>query len=398
MDQDYSVNSIKECEMSMTDWLFFGGWIWLVFIQAISGAIQVFVGINITPLFYLGLLAAFLSNYKYLLRSIYKSEVIWVLIIFFCIWFTIILHPDNTTYLVTTFSTGYMFVIFYFIGKLAAQVKDIFKIIRKASMIGILLAYFAFFTSLATTAKDMSFSYAVLPHTIVVMEGMFTEKKLTFFIFSAAGGVLLFLLGTRGPLLFAMLYFLYKFVYSTKNLIINIMVVCAGILTIWLIKSNTYIWIASRLNDFLIKRNINSFILHQLLTHNTASIDERGHIQRLVLEGIDNNWGIGMGLFGDRLAADGLYAHNIILEILCEFGLPVGLLFLSVIFFYIFKVFKKYIGNAEFEILIICFFSFFLKFFISSSYISDIGFYFFVGILCGYNHRDIFDYIEMERV
>ena len=128
--------------------------------------------------------------------------------------------------------------------------------------------------------------------------------------------------GARGALIsFCVCCVAYFFVTNKqkiKNITIIIIASCSGC-AILIMKNE----ILSLLLLLLTKMNIQSRTLRFILSAELMSSSGIDEIAQDVISNI-NIW--GNGLMGDRVVASGLYAHNLFLEIICDFGIIVGLI------------------------------------------------------------------------
>lgn len=364
------------------------GYIWIMplLIQMVSGVFGMFMGNTalITAVFYLMMAVFILAQKDKILNSITARDLLFWGMMAISALITFIAFPQNTNVLMKNISMWPMAFALYMIGKIIPNAKGVMRQIYKASRIGIIVAAIAYFTSLHTTTKYMSFAYSVLPSVLGVAAAAFQEKKVSYWVFFGIGCALQFLLGTRGPILFIVIYFIYKMYKfcdtpARKAVLFGGAVIAGGVVV-----TKSYMPLLQKLYDFLLGKNYKSTILYLFLTNNTASMDGRGVIAKTVLSAVLENPLVGHGLCGDTIITGGAYSHNILIEIVCGYGLVIGSILILAGVCYFISVYKasgrKYEAR---ELLILTCASFMFKLFFSATYVGDLNFYFAMGIFSG---------------
>jgi len=103
-------------------------------------------------------------------------------------------------------------------------------------------------------------------------------------------------------------------------------------------------------------------------------------ITDLIIEAIAKNPILGIGIAGDRVLLEGSYSHNIVIEVISNFGIILGILLLSVLGIkWIKSLFSK--NESYLDIILIWSSIGFIHLFISSSYLIDFKFWIFIGVL-----------------
>ena len=357
-------------------------WILTIFIQAVSGFVFMIgaPSVVITLFIYSIMALLLLLNINKLLKiSICEIAIAIFMLLSFMI--TMLFWPQNIEYMVNSIGVFANCVLFFFSGRIYKYCENAENLLYKASIIALCLAYFAYFTSLAQTEKGMTFAYATLPSVVVIINYCVKYRRKLSVLAVVAGIVLLFLLGTRGPLLFSVIYLGYSLFKYIKGKFARLALVLAIALILWIVINDIYIKWVEDLYKWLLTKNIDSYILKQIVTENSASLDERSNLSALLKESINKNWLFGIGIFGDSILL-GVYVHNIFLEILSGYGIIFGSMLMIAMVVSLLYLFKRADKNDK-EFIIILLFSYLLKLFVSSSFLIDTGFWFMVGILCG---------------
>ena len=137
---------------------------------------------------------------------------------------------------------------------------------------------------------------------------------------------------------------------------------------------------------------INSRTLSQIVEGSFLKSYGRTNIRETLIAGITESPFIGYGLWGDRFVTlnyghgKASYAHNIILEIITQFGVILGIFLIIALLWLIIK--KIYYNNRSyyFVILLCVIPSGLIKLFFSGSYLNEPYFFFLMGLLF---HRHI---------
>ena len=200
---------------------------------------------------------------------------------------------------------------------------------------------------------NMSFSYGLL----LPMVSLYSHRNK----YSVLASFLLFIfvvaIGSRGAAVVFALYIFMDIVLFNKKYIPLIALLVLGII----------VSIPIFLN-YLDELGVSSRTLMLLLSGEINQDSGRSEVYELVLTPLLQNPILGLGLWGDRYYIDGFYCHNIILEILLNFGLIIGPLIIIV---FVYKFIVTYIrsSSASKQILLKYFISCILPLFLSNSYL-----------------------------
>lgn len=222
----------------------------------------------------------------------------------------------------------------------------------------------------------MSFSYDLLPAVVVLLFGFFTKRKALYLIGSIVGFVIMFFCGARGPMLCIFVAIVMYIVFMTEknsSKILIVMISAIGLVLLFVFWDPIF-QVLCNVSESL---GLSSRMLEKIADGSLVDDSGRSTVRSELLPHLSI---LGHGLYGDRVLANGRYAHSIFLEILVEYGLffgPVILLFL--VFLLVTGLFTKDRGK---RLLFIFFFSAgFVRLLISGSYLSkEPAFYAMIGI------------------
>lgn len=231
------------------------------------------------------------------------------------------------------------------------------------------LAYFyKVYTTLggfAITDYNMSFSYALL----LPMASMYSQKKPIPLIIAGILFAIVVIMGSRGAAVFFILYLLADMMKNHKKLIVPVSIIAVIMLF-------TVPMIATFLENYGIEsRTLTNIMESDKSDHDSGRLD----MYMQMIQVLKENWFTGIGLFGDRIYLD-VYCHNIILEVLLNFGVIFGTVFL--LFFGRWIVLTYYRAESkERDTILLYFTATVCPLMVSHSYLTDYNFGVFLGIL-----------------
>ena len=253
---------------------------------------------------------------------------------------------------------------------------DVFKTVLvyvSWATIFLLLIYMLAFLqgSFLIESYNMSFGYGLLLPTLI----MYNEKtKITFiaFIFSLFS---ILSLGSRGPVLIIGVYVVYDIFINHKKYIP-------------LLLGGVFVFMASLMPivQYLDSIGIQSRTLHKMISGDIDGDSGRGDLYAKVFDTVLENPILGLGVYGDRVILNGAYCHNIIVEMMVNWGIPLAILLMLVFAFQIFEIYKRTVKEYR-NILVLFLCSSMIHLFLSNSYLSDASFFAFVGLVLFYRRR-----------
>lgn len=273
---------------------------------------------------------------------------------------TFVFFPDNIPFF-KEYSIGFYMVkslmAIFLIFSYDFDYKKLAKMLSVISIIlGILLIYVAnnfpliqivSLNGLNETVKMnyMDFGLAMLLPSTVLLYSAYFYKSWIFGIFGVLFSLNVVILANRGSML-CIIIFLLGFLffkwrkYEMKKRIFFAVAVSSIFIVVYEFKDKILIL----LNTLLVNNGYYSRTLDMLVSGNGSNDSGRALIYNIVEESIKKNWLFGNGIMGDRkVLKDALlqstYSHNIILEILCSFGLIFGtILIIYAVYVIIFKL------------------------------------------------------------
>jgi hypothetical protein len=228
----------------------------------------------------------------------------------------LVIFPENSEYLIRE-STRFLFPMVISSALCLITVKDI-DLIEKiwyyvSWLVFLEVAFYAieyFRGTFVIFDYNMSFSYGCL----LPMVALYRKKK----IYSIIASIFLFLIvlsiGSRGAAIIFVIYLFFDIMQNNKKLVLPMIILVFGLLTLLPV-----------FISYLESIGISSRTLLHFTSGEMFRYDDRESLNDISIDAIINN-PFGIGLWGDRiiLKGEGAYAHNIIIEVLLNWGVVLG--------------------------------------------------------------------------
>lgn len=333
-------------------------------------------------------------SFRRLFPKIRSSFLLFVLISLLFIICNILIYPENRIYItgdffknIPTFSTTCILssMIFLWFGACVTDYSSLRKNFHIASRIGIIFAVLSDIIALFILQEkyydDMNFGYGVGLVTCDALFEYLQGRKKTDLFFSLVGIISILMSGTRGPVLCVMILFvLWTFIYQ-KEFKYRVEAIVGCIVLVLLNYLGIFYRLLEKLSLFLQSVGIqDNRIMDMLFSGEIWDSSGRDDIFSIIWEAIMQRPLLGYGIGADRLLLQkNSYVHNIILELFCNFGIIFG----SIIFIYLMRLFIKSIfeKNSDFSGVCLVIFSVaVIRLMISSSYIISPIFFLLIGM------------------
>jgi hypothetical protein len=333
----------------------------------------------IPTLFVVGVLLSF----RYLVKKIDIKDVLFYLVFLIYFFLCYHLYPENSNVL-----DGYSAIFLvnslpiYFVG-LSTNITKSFNLLRFVSILSIIVLGLVLFVMGGSQVYEldsdegqyMVISYGLLPCSLFLFWS-FLESFSYFNLFFAILGIFEMLsLGTRGPLVCVIVFFIIYMLFFKhyKSPIIKIFIVIVGCVIYLLIGP-----IMLGLSVLLPSLGMSSRITTMYMEHSLQETTGRDLIAKDLWGKISHDIWQGYGLGGDRVLV-GYWSHNLVLEVFVTFGIVLGSIIIVWLLVLIIRSFikEKQSVNAKFLLLLIC--CSIVKLMISSSFIQEPMLYFLLG-------------------
>lgn len=297
------------------------------------------------------------------------------------------IHP-NTQIFVESYLIEIMmfFIPMYFVG-LCCSYEECKRTLFCSSVIGCIIrfsfhVYYAY-TGAIDQVYNMSASYKVLPAVMFMLIYAINTRKLQHWLIAIAGVTGVFSYGTRGPVLAIVVFLIigsYTLVVYSKKKLFYVLYILLSVLSIKVVTSeNIMIKFAEKLSDLFNRYGFSTRLFDFFISGNIMESNSRTVLKEKTLDAISENPFWGYGIMGDRVVL-GTYCHNIFLELLCDFGVVLGTLFIVALVAIIFIAIRKTWKTEYFFFVSGMIIAVVVKLMFSNSYIVEPDFFFMLGI------------------
>lgn len=322
-----------------------------------------------TYILYIATLAITLFKFR---SCITQKSVLVLIALYLVVGVNYLIFPVSVEYISSTqstlilvFSLPLAFLIFRNITDWSSFIRIASFFSLPAILIGV---YILLFTDVSSALRDdalftyMEFSYALLPFVCLSFARYYDSKNRLYLLLFATGEAEMLAYGCRAALLYSVLFVvLVEFMDYKRHktqLFLFILVIAVIVLSFDTIIS------------YLVSVDLfsNSYFLKNLVSGDLFEHSSRVEIydnceRRLSTMGMEIS-----GLFGDRAYCGSVYPHNIIYEVLMQFGWILG----SGILLYYLILLLKAVSHSDTRIVVLFFFCcIFCRFFVSDSYLQN---------------------------
>jgi len=361
----------------------------------INQIIQEGIHINIsTSLIFYGI-AIVIASFSYI--KLFSKRMAVPQILFFALIlgtiFYCLLYPTNISLIytnITDIAYNPVLILFLYcfpIFILTWKIRDIdvlYNTMIKCSRLCLILSIIGYFIfgllNQYTAVAYMSYSYYILPAVCLCLQNKRNGKAdYLDLILSLLGIVVIIVAGSRGAVVCLLIFVAIKIVRERRDIKVVIIALIAAIIVAIVIVNwqSILAFVANILNaKGLYSRNFNA-----LLSGSFSQSQERNIIWKQIANAIKKSPIIGYGLWGERPIIGG-FSHNIVLEMLCSFGVIFGVLIIGYVFIAPLKLyFKKTLNDKVKIILLSAIINGLIPLFFSGSYLNSPWFFFMLGII-----------------
>lgn len=246
--------------------------------------------------------------------------------------------------------------------------------------------------------SSMEFGYSMLFPALIFLYFFLKERKKAYIFISLVGLAEIILYGGRGPILAYCCYvaFYFIFVWFRNREIPNKPIKILGIILVLILVYFLFDTLLSVSVNVLESHGIRSRALTYLINGEATADNGRTIIAGWAIDLISKKSVFsGYGPLAD-IALMGLYSHNIILELMIDFGVVWGsIVFVTICLAIIVTIFKEQNLNRLmiFFIFVCCGF---VKLFVSNSFWVETFFWMMLGLMVNYREYRKFNTVEGE--
>ena len=296
-------------------------------------------------------------------KQLHYSDILFYLAMVALVFGTMLFMPENEKYIQKSlWPILGLSVSVYFLG-VSFDLDSNKKALFWCSMCSVVLMYAYQLYQLALnrdlSTDNMYASYNVLPSVMYLIYWALEKKKLRYWVVPIVGVILVFSYGTRGPIVailaFVLLSAFLQYFWMKKGIQRVAYAVLSGTILIVVSMTNIILKVAEILNDWFVAIGFSTRIMDLFIQGEIAYDSGRDVISDKITNAIWKNPILGYGIMGDRrvlVAGEGEYAHNILLEFWCDFGLVIGTVLIVLVFYLIIAAIAKEKKNRLFVLMI----------------------------------------------
>lgn len=285
---------------------------------------------------------------------------------------------------------------YYFLGRVYRYDESQKKILLSLATITLVLSMFYVYKTIADGDErledDMYAAYMILPSVLMLLSSFFDNKNKIFILPAIVAVLFLSSLGTRGPILCAVVFIALMFIKQFKAKKV-IALACVGAVMLGTFVSSPYfskalLGMANGMEKLGLSNRIFVYILDENLDDDTGRSSIKDSLIKNIKEhpldvnGPYYDWAIVSGDFekGPKpVEQEGTYAHNFFLEMWAQYGVVLGSIFIICVFLLILRMYKTTEKrSAVVPVVFIC--ATFMKLLLSNTYLQEPSFFFLLGL------------------
>ncbi len=295
-----------------------------------------------------------------------------------------LIFPENSIYIRDIIFPFFFMCLPAFVYSASLVDWNVLKIIMKRAshivfMFGLILGILVFTGKISVGVYSMPLSYYMLLPAVIYLDELFSKPSLKDLILVIISFLIILALGSRGAILCIGMFIFLKIIrldlkQNLTTSLFNLLLIGSTILIILYFGS-----ILEYINNILLNFGIRSRSIYLFLGKD-IHLGGRDLVYQNIIKGILDKPYIGMGLAGDRRINGGGYAHNLLLEILADYGIVLGtILIVSLVFLIVKYLFIK--DKEIYNMYIIWLSLGFVHFMVSGSYLIDLRFWILMGLI-----------------
>lgn len=296
--------------------------------------------------------------------------------------YNFLVFPENHPYLINLVFPFFFMALPSFIYVLSIKKLEVFEEITNKSafiifIFGTIIGILIFTGNASVGVYSMSLSYYMLLPALVFLGKVFDRGQIIFIVYFIIALIVILALGSRGALLCIVIYTFLR-VVSPKQKFASVKLVVYSISTLAITLSIlNYERILLYINQLFLGFGIQSRTI-TLLLQDEVHLSGRDSIIQIVWSEIIQSPFLGIGLAGDTRVSGSSYVHNFFIEVIGNFGTLVGILLIGIL---LVIILLSLIRSNYYNIIVLWISLGFVHLTISGSYITDLKFWIFFGVL-----------------
>ena len=326
--------------------------------------------------------------FLYALPSVLRRSKVKIFSIYFITIFIYIIHygifPENRFFIIDLSLSTFFMCLPAFVYSISIINWLILKdVMKKASyiiyVVGVFIGGLVFLGKVSIGTYSMSLSYYLLMPAIIFLDELIDRFSLKMLVFSLTTLLVILAIGSRGAIVCIIVFVFLKLVRHKKEISYKKALVDSFLLGLMVFTCIYLEIILESLYSLLSLFGIKSRSII-LFMRDEIHLSGRERLYKAAIDEITKSPLIGFGLGGDRRILNGGYVHNFILEVVGNFGFVIGLIFLLLLLIIILKSLVSKNG-VKYNIIIMWMCLGFIHLMFSGSYIINIKFWIFLGLL-----------------
>ena len=299
-----------------------------------------------------------------------------------------LLFPDTHSYYSTDafvlLCVYYLPIVFLVVARIRNW-ESFFEIMSRFGIAAVIMGvYIVFFSGVDNYSADeryftyMEFSYALLPFVCSLYKNARDKKSWLLLVFFLLGLFEMLAFGSRATVLYTLLFVLMIEMFANLSNVKSILLLGAVTL-VFIFSFNSIVnWLAG------IPALNNSYIVQYLVNGDLFLSESREIIYQNCNNRI-NTMGLDVsGFFGDRQYCGSVYPHNIVIEILMQWGWIFGISIMAYLLIMVLKAWGRKSNHAVLVFIVCCLLG---RYFVSGTYVTEGRFWIFYGCLLALTSR-----------
>lgn len=356
-----------------------------------------FIRVIISKIPYIGVLSelfipvciifALMASLPWFVKNIRGLDTLFYVGIVLLYLITMIVFPNNKEFMLENWWRILISVAsFYFVGLAYSHTncsRDLFWCSAAGVFFVFLYQIFKLRNGMVLEEDNMYVAYNLLPSMMYLLYYATHKDTKRYWILAAASVGVMFIFGTRGPILcaivFLALYFLHRTIVSGKKRNYLLLLLVVVLLVVFCIYDDLLIKIVSFAASIFERFGFSTRIFDFFISGEVTTSLGREYLKQEVIRAIINNPIKGYGFTGDEYLL-GVYCHNLFLELWCHFGVIGGsLVLLALLGLSVVALVRSSRSLKIFYFVLMCICMVYVKLMLSSSYTLEPYFFFMIG-------------------
>lgn len=356
-------------------------------VSAIIGRLPV-VGVLSDLFIPVCIIFAILASLPWFVKYIRGIDILFYVGMGLLVLFTMIVFPLTTEYLEADWWRILIMAAPFYIVGVSFSYKICSRDLFWCSVVGVAVIFiyrlYLVGAGKAPENDDMDAAYKLLPSVMYLIYYAYNKKQKKYWAVALVSSVFMTIFGTRGPILCILIYIIALMMYGViKERSVKKMIVLTGIIIVVISvfsQEDIFLRISVKMSDALTRMGFSSRIFDYYLAGEAATSKGRELLAEQAVEAIIRNPLFGYGFTGDRYLF-GIYVHNIVLEMLCHYGVVLGsVIIVALACIMILAFIKCFKSKRMFTFVLMIASMMLVKLMLSGSYSTEPYFYFMLGL------------------